>query len=257
MPESAWAIERLGAAAEELQAAIVRAIPRAHEHAVAAQAVSGTAKQDPYGHTMKNRQHECLVEDAREISGIRIVHPAGTSFQLVTVVETQVVLYPWRYATDNSRSREDVRMSMSKFRQDLLTSPSRQPRGQLALDQADWDDEAIEEDEAVVEQLQSLVRVVPIGYRSNVSGLFELGWGDLELLDSSGAIHWRHWERLEPVLSDGRAPGARPATAPQPETGSAATATPPRWDEVSALEGLGLSARDPRPDQTGSGDGGR
>lgn len=94
MQVSAWAAERLGASAERLQEIVVRAIPRAHDDSVAAQAASGTSKQDPYGHTMKNRQHECLVEDALELSGVKVIRPAGASFELVTVVETQAVLYP-------------------------------------------------------------------------------------------------------------------------------------------------------------------
>lgn len=267
MPVSTWATERLGPAAERLQEAVVAAIPRAHHDAVAAQVASGTAKRDPYGHTMKNRQHECLVEDARDIPGIKIVRPAGASFELVTVPETRAVLYPWRFATDNARDREHVRMPTSIFRRELLTGLSRQASGQLGLHQADWDDALLAEDEAVVEQLRSLVRVVTVGYRSNVAGLTELGWGDLELIDGGGgAIWWRHWEPLELVLAPRRTvPTATGPTSflPAPESGNERTS---RWDEASEPERLGLSARSPLDgdpdrsptaarDETGTADG--
>lgn len=265
MSVSAWAVERLGAAADRLQDAVVGAFPRAHDYAVAAQAVSGTSKQDPYGHTMKNRQYECLVEDAREIPGIKIVRPAGASYELVTVVETQVVLYPWRFATDNARSREHVRMRTSDFRRELLAGLSRQPGGQLGLDQAELEEAQLDEDEAVAEQLRSLVRVVTIGYRSNVSGLSELGWGDLELVDGGGSIHWRKWEGLEPVRAGRRASSMAPRQAPSSmEAGTAPTKR--RWDQAADLGILGLSARSPLagqperdqpavPDETGTEDG--
>jgi hypothetical protein len=51
---------------------------------------------------MKNRQHECLVEAAREIPGVELSRPRGASFELVTIPETKAVLFPWRYASDNS-----------------------------------------------------------------------------------------------------------------------------------------------------------
>lgn len=135
-------------------------------------------------------------------------------------------------------------MQTSNFRRELLAGLSSQPGGQLGLDQADWDEALLAEDEAVAEQLRNLVRVVTIGYRSNVSGLSELGWGDLELLDGSGTVEWRHWEALQPVAAGGRgSSAARGQLSASTSGGRAAPGT--RWDGAADLEGLGLAPRSP------------
>ena len=71
MSASEWAVKRFGTAADDLVEAVPRAIRLAHEYAAAAQGASGTKHLDPYGHTLKNRQHECLVDEALTMGGLR------------------------------------------------------------------------------------------------------------------------------------------------------------------------------------------
>jgi hypothetical protein len=94
--------------------------------------------------------------------------------------------------------------------------------------------------------LPGFVRVVTVGYRSNVSGIFDLGWGDADLIDSSGTVDWRHWEPLLALAS-----GA-PHAATQLGHGRGASdvdlrsAPPrtPRFDEAD-LDDLDLPPRSP------------
>jgi len=47
---------------------------------------------------LKNRQHECLVDEALVIGGFESFQPHGVAFELVRLVDTRVTLFPWRYA---------------------------------------------------------------------------------------------------------------------------------------------------------------
>jgi len=215
-----WVADTLGEAASGLRDAVLVAIPQAHEDAVAAQAASGTRKRDPYGHTMKNRQHECLVAAGGLVHGVDVVRPRGASFELLQVSATKTVLFPWRYATSRRVARVDARMRTSSFRRDLLSSGD--ASAQLTLRHAGLSDDELEaqlaEDEAIVDELRRFAPVVTVGYASNPTELLDLGWGVAELLDDRGAVDWRHWEPL-PWLSSARAAadgGQAPAVAARP-----------------------------------------
>lgn len=193
-----WVTKVLGDAAAGLRDAVLVAIPRAHEFASAAQAASGTRKRDTYGHTMKNRQHECLVEAGTLVDGVEAFRPRSASFELLRVTETSTLLFPWRYATSTQVARVDARMRTSTFRTDLLSSG--EVPAQLTLDHAGLDDAELEaqlaQDATIVEELRRLSPVVTIGYASNPTGLLDLGWGRAELRDDSGVVHWAEWETL-------------------------------------------------------------
>jgi hypothetical protein len=256
---SAWAWAHFGGAAPDIRDAVVSAIPAAHRDAVTAQVGGRTPKKDPYGHTMKNRQHECLVEAAREIPGVQLFRPRGASFELVRLPETGVILFPWRYATDGRTPREKARMRTSGLRHDLLSGTASGMPGQLTIEHAELGDEELEArlagDDAVVAQLREIARIVIIGYASDPSSIFELGWGDAELLDTSGTVSWSKWESL-PVL--------KPATITADEVKGdlrvdrgtswrVASSTPgrsapddrPRFDRVPVDDDLGLRPRAP------------
>lgn len=255
MDVSSWAWQWFGPVAEELVRVVPAAIAEAHAYAVAAQASSGTKKRDPYGHTLKNTQHERLVAAAADLPGIEVFHPPGASFELLRFPATGVVLYPWRYATSSAQPRETARMRFSAFRQDLLTGDVAGDC-QLTFDEhADLTSEELDaqfdEETAVLEELRSLARVVTIGYASNPQALLTLGWGDADLVDVRGTVVWRHWEDL-PLL--GRAAGGAAGTgtggpAPRPpllpvDGGSAAGS--PRFDDPPLEDDeLGITARGP------------
>jgi hypothetical protein len=101
----------------------------------------------------------------------------------------------------------------------------------------------IAEEQAVLEQLAQFGRVVTVGYASNpTAGIFELGWGDLELVDEdTGALHWHHWEPLAREVGGGEAgqPVRRPT--PAPDTSPAAK----RFDNAPLDDDFGLVARTP------------
>lgn len=248
-----WVTAALGEAAGELRDAVRVAIPRAHEDAVAAQAASGTRKRDPYGHTMKNRQHECLVEAGGPVDGVEVVRPNGASFELLQVSATKTVLFPWRYATSSRVARVDARMRTSSFRRDLLSTGK--PSAQLTLEHAGLSDDELEaqlaEQEAVVDELRRFATVVTVGYASNPSGLLDLGWGVAELLDDGGSVDWKHWEPL-PWVASARAVsrGQAPVGATRPLRRVPASETDDqvreRFDQSAALvDDFGLTPRSP------------
>lgn len=199
MATSEWASDRFGALADDLTHIVPRAIKRAHEFAAAAQGSSGTHHRDPYGHTLKNTQHECLVDALSGTEGVQVFQPRGASFELVRLMATRVTLLPWRYGTNRKASRLKVRMKPSGLRRDLLAGPKGNPN-QYSIEQADLSEAEIDaqlaEHDAVWDQLRSLARVVTIGYASSPHGIYDLGWGAVELLDDDGTIDWLHWEPL-------------------------------------------------------------
>lgn len=199
MPASEWAIERFGVLADDLRQVVPLAVKRAHESAVAAQGASGTHHRDPYGHTLKNRQHECLAEALSGTEGVSVFRPPGASFELVRLTATSVTLLPWRYGTNRAASRSKVRMKPSGRRHDLLSGPRGNP-SQYSIEQAELSEAELEaqfaEHNDAWDQLRSLARVVTIGYASSPHGIYDLGWADVELLDDNGTINWLHWEPL-------------------------------------------------------------
>jgi hypothetical protein len=252
MSFATWITDALGESAAELRSTVLLAIPQAHEDAVAAQAASGTRKRDPYGHTMKNRQHKCLVEAGRSVEGVEVIRPRGASFELLRVSATRTVLFPWRYATSTRVARVDAKMRTSGFRRDLLSTG--EPTGQLTLEHARLSDDELEaqlaEQEAVVEELRRYATVVTVGYASNPTGLLDLGWGVVELLDDKGSVDWPHWEPL-PWQSSARPAAGRQASAEvasplRPVLPNETDRAAERFDNYAPLvDDFGLTPRSP------------
>ncbi|ABW09529.1 hypothetical protein Franean1_0061 [Parafrankia sp. EAN1pec] len=202
---SAWARERFGAAAVDFSRAVPEAIHRAHELALDGHVGSRLKSNDAYGAALHVQQYEQLAAFTREIESVALRKPVGFRgrFELVVLDSTAVVLYPWRYATDRKTPRGEAKMRrVSDLRKNLLTLTARTADMQLTFDHAELDPAALEaqftEEQAVLDQLSRLGRVVTIGYASSPAlGVFDLGWGDAELVDeSSGAVVWHTWELL-------------------------------------------------------------
>jgi|SRR3954468_2516364 hypothetical protein len=255
---SGWARERFGDAAPELRLAVTTAIPQAHRHAVTAQVGAGTRKKDPYGHTMKVRQHECLVAAAQDVPGVEVVHPKGAAFELVRVRQTGVLLFPWRYATDGRTPRQRARMRPEGLRYGLLSGPG-QGMGQLTIDDAELDAEQLDArlaDEAeLLQQLREAARIVVVGYASDPSTLFDLGWGDADV-DETGTVHWTSWEPLSPSTAEATAlrttvhgNALRPVDVASEQVlrlikpVPAGAAAQPRFDAAPLVQDFGLRAR--------------
>lgn len=250
MQSTTWAQERFGGAADSLGAAVIMAIRRAHELALAAHAASSLKTNDVYGSTLHVTQHEQLVEFARDILGVSVRKPADVTsrFAFVVLDAPPVVLYPWRYATDRNKPREDAkfRQPVSDLRRTLHTIAARKVDPQLTLEQGALDPDQLEaefaEEQAVLEQLASLGRVVTVGYASNPSsGLFDLGWGDMELTDeATGAVSWYHWEPLVQGQEIGGV--GTPATPGKPPGDPGQFG---RFDDAPLNDDFGLTPRSP------------
>ncbi len=249
---TAWARERFGDAAEDLARAATRAIHHAHGRALAAHFSGGLTSNDTYGVTLHVAQYEELVAECGDLPGVSIRKPRDVlgRFDLVVRDEPPVVLYPWRYATDQSvpRDRAKLRPPVSDLRKSLLSLSASTLPGQLTLDQAAIDPEELEaqlaEEQVLLDQLARLGQVVTVAYASNPgAGIFELGWGDVELVnEKTGEVQWRYWEQL-PQPGDQAATGSpRKPVAPAGGDGSARTG---RFDDAPLENDLGLRPRSP------------
>jgi hypothetical protein len=219
--------------------------------ALAAHLSGGLESNDTYGATMYVAQYEQLAAEAAGIPGVSIRKPRGVRgrFDLVVCEHPPVVLYPWRYATGKAvpRERARFRRPVSDLRKTLLSLNEATINGQLTLDQGARNPEELEaelaEDEAMLAQLAELGQVVFVGFASNPSGIFDLGWGDVELLDEqTGGVRWRYWEPLLPP-SD-QAGGGVPQGPAWPVLGDGHDRGA-RFDDAAPEDDLGLKLRPP------------
>lgn len=249
---SAWSRERFGDVAGDLSKAVARAVHQAHDRALAAHLVGGLASNDAYGVTLHVAQYEELVAECRALPGVSIRKPRDvlSRFDLVVRDDPPVVLYPWRYATDQSvtRDRARLRPPISDLRKSLLSLSASTLPGQLTLDQAAIDPEELErqlaEEQELLDQLERRGQVVTVGYASNPGGgIFDLGWGAVELLnEDTGEVQWHYWEQLPPPGGQaGNVSTRKPAT---PAGGNDSTRVV-RFDDAPLRDDLGLKPRPP------------
>lgn len=247
---SRWVVDRFGDAAPELARAVPEAIWRAHERALAAHIAAEEKHNDAYGNGLATYQHEELLDLTEQVPGLKTAKGShGRSrFELLVVTDTNVALWPLRFANDHKTGHANAKMrTVSDYRRGLLTlaTPSYGRDGQLSFDDIDVDEAAADaaraEEDAMLEQLKRFGSVVTIGFSCNPGGMFELGWGDCELIDDeSRRIFWSHWENLSrpgPGAGHGelRVP-LRPVDGPGPI----------RFDDgASADDDFGLAARAP------------
>jgi hypothetical protein len=232
--------------------AVAKAIYQAHDRAMAAHVSGMLESNDTYGVTLHVAQYEELAAEARDIPGVLIRKPRDVRgrFPLVVRDDPPVVLYPWRFTKDKAIARERAKMHppVSDLRKTLLALNTDTISDQLTLDQAEMDSEQLEaelaEEQAVLAQLARLGRVVTVGFGSNSSsGIFELGWGDVELIDEeTGRVMWRCWEQLPP--SGEQAGGVAPHRPVLPSDGDGRYRVG-RFDEAPPEDDLGLKPRPP------------
>jgi len=247
---SAWAQERFGDGAGDLARAAARAIRKAHDRALVAHLGGGLTSNDTYGVTLHVAQYEELAAECGDLPGVSMRKPKGvrSRFELVVHDDPPVVLYPWRYATDTAVSRDRAKLwPVSDIRRSLLSLNASALPDQLTLEQAELDPAELEaqlaEEQALLEQLASFGHVVTIGYASNPErGMFELGWGDVELLDEeTGLVAWQYWEELPPEDQAGEAATRQPVAPLDGDGGTRAA----RFDDAPLQDDLGLKPRSP------------
>lgn len=251
-----WARRRFGAAANDLGQAVAAGIQEAHRRAVLAHIGGELKTNDAYGAALMVTQHEQLISATEKLPGVVIRKPTGVAsrFPYVVVEDMAVVLLPWRFSNTRARRRVDARMPtpVSVLRKVLFGLGTGAPAStQLVLEQSALDTDELEaqlaEEQEISAQLANLGRVVTVAFGSNpIDGLFELGWGDAELIsEDTGHVRWHSWESLP--VGEPRATGLV-VTAPahlrsvDPVDGSSAG----RFDAAPLNEDLGLTAR-PRP----------
>jgi hypothetical protein len=144
-PVSSWAQERFGSAAPQLRWSIPAALHAAHRRALAAHLASKLETNDAYGIPLAVIQHQEMVARLESVEGVRTIRPKGSRYALVRI--GNVVLYPWRYASDAQTPVEQasLRQPVSALRKDLFTLGTSEPDSQLTLDHADIDDAVLEE----------------------------------------------------------------------------------------------------------------
>lgn len=251
-----WARRRFGAAAADLGQAVAAGLQEAHRLALLAHLGSELTTNDAYGAALKVTQHEQLIAATADVPGVVARKPTGvvSRFQYVVVEDMAVVLMPWRFANTRATRRVDARMPtpVSDLRKSLLSlGTGGQPATQLVLEQSALDDGQLEaqlaEEQEVSAQLASFGRVVTVAFGSNpTDGLFDLGWGDAELIsEDTGHVFWHFWESLP--AADLRAAGLGvPTPAPLRSVDPVDGSRVGRFDAAPLNEDLGLAAR-PRP----------
>ena len=245
---SSWATQRFGAAAPYLARVVPEAIGRAHTRACAAHLAAEEIHNDAYGNGLAAYQHEELLALASQAPQLLGRRRTSSRFDLLLVTETKVALWPWRFATDHRTTHRNAKFrTISDFRRALLTltAPSYGRQDQLSLDDVTIDQAAEQdaraEEEAMLEQLRVFGSVVTVGYSCNPSALFELGWGDCELLqDGFGGVYWSHWEPLGRPGSGAAGVTAGSPVMPTPKP------TPTRFDDgAPSTDDFDLSMRHP------------
>lgn len=244
-----WTRARFGPLAEEMDSIAGRALADAHTFALAADAASGLRSADAYGSTMYVQQHEQLILAARDVDGVVPRKPTEIKgrFAYLVLEETNVVVVPWRFSSDQRHGRADARFRtpMSELRRSLLnlsvSGPPRERTFDDLLLEDDMGSRWVEEEAQLNEQLAQLGRVVFLTFGSNAArGIFEQGWAEVELLDDEkGSVEWRNWSPVEPI-SDSLIRQAGTVAAP--------AATPAeRFDSATANSGdeFGLALRHP------------
>ncbi len=195
-----WREERFGDDASTIAEMVRSAIAVAHEDALAAHRAGHMIAHDAYGNTMKVRSSELLAEFAENVSSMRVQRSSDKGrFPYAVVESTDVRLWPLRIGKDPSVGHEALRLRtpVSDVRRGLLKRSSRYAR-QLSLDSfIEWDPRSTPSSDA-------FARTAVIAFGSNPKdGVWDLGWGDLELVDPArGGVVWHHWEALGSVISD-------------------------------------------------------
>lgn len=241
---SQWTQQRFGVLAPDLATLVSGALITAHQDAVAAHVAGNMKANDTYGNTMLVRMNEELVAIAGGTPGLVSRKPEGvrSRFELLIVADTAVAVYPWRFGDTPHVRHEDaeLRRPVSNLRSAAFSlsggggtvQPSFEDvEAPIADLEAQWS-----EDAEIRAELIKLGSVVAVGISSGPEGIFELGWGDVELLDrETGEIRWLYWESLPTTVS-------AEAAEPRPVLRDAAPQRP-KFDEIPFDDTLELAAR--------------
>jgi hypothetical protein len=192
-------------------------------------------------------QHEELGFAVEEvIPDLRRIKPARARYELNVLGETNIILYPWKFADDAYTDVEMAKMTMSELRKNLLALTEK-TSDQLTLDQAYLTQEELDAD---FEQLDTFLadameagRLVIIAYAANPhSGVLRAYWGEASQADDQGRLNWSVIEQIpRPADTSGNEVPVRPAgPVPVPDPKPAAA----RFDQAPLGE-IALAPRNP------------
>lgn len=202
---SEWAQQKFGTLATELAGLVSSALITAHGDAVGAHVAGNMKASDTYGNTMLVRMNEELVAIAAGTPGLTSRKPEGvrSRFELLIVEDSSVAVYPWRFGNAPQVRHEDgeLRRPVSNLRAAAFSLAGAVGTVQPSFEDVDAPIGELEaqwaEDAEIREELVRLGSVVVVGISSGPDGIFELGWGDLELVDrETGEVRWLSWETL-------------------------------------------------------------
>lgn len=190
-----WRSVRFGAIADRVATDVASAVHLAHLDALGAHDAGHMRAHDAYGNTMKVRVPEVMVDMLGELDEIFIDRSDNAGrFPLPVVTTTSVAIMPMRIGRERAVGHEGMRLRtpVSEVRRSLLARGS-EFASQLVLDPESEDGFAWHDPRG-----RTFERVVVVAYGSSPKdGVWDLGWGDLELVNASrGEVVWHHWEPL-------------------------------------------------------------
>lgn len=186
-----WAVERFGAQAGLVRERVVAAFLQAVANAQDAQAVSSSDKRFTYGSTLMIRRYETLVENLRDLPGVRTVKPETAPYELVLVGEN--LLFPFRYAEDDRTSLVEARIGDGRISGLAAALFRRFGARHTYVQEPLWG----EEERPILAGLPADTRLIPLAYAANdQAGLIKLYWGEAALVDPSGHLAWTYHEEI-------------------------------------------------------------
>ncbi|WP_124344074.1 hypothetical protein [Cellulomonas algicola] len=216
----------------------------AHHDAVSAHVAGNMKANDTYGNTMLVRMNEALSALTAQVPGLASRKPEGvrSRFPLLIVEDTAVAIYPWRFGDAPQVRHEDgeLRRPVSNLRAAAFSLAAAAGSVQPSFEEVDAPIAELEaqwaEDAEIHEELAKMGSVVVVGISSGPDGIFELGWGDVELVDrDTGEVRWLHWETLPTSLG---AAAAAPRTVLRDVVQER-----PKFDAIPFDDSLDLLAR--------------
>lgn len=209
-PFSDWAYARFGEHTDEVRQAVAEALVEAMNDARDAQRSSRSEKQYAYGATLMARRYETIAARLGNRSDVQFVRPYGSPHEL-TIVDGNL-LFPFRYSKDGRTAIAEARISdrrVSGLIRELFRRFSPEPAyEQEALELFAEDESELAPLRPALARLPDSTHLVLIAYAGNAqAGLFNVYWGEAELIDEFGRIRWTHHEPIPlliPVPHGGR-----------------------------------------------------
>ncbi|WP_214410109.1 hypothetical protein [Sphaerisporangium fuscum] len=214
---SSWAVERFGDRAATVRRRLAASLLEAAGNAQDAQKWSRSDKRYAYGYTLMARRYEALVTGLRDEPGFQVVRPYRSPHYLVVLNGN--LLLPFRYAEDETTPIGEARIGDGRIsalvRELFARFGARTTFHQEELDLGVEEEPELGDVRPLITELPGDTRLIPVAYAANAQvSLLKLYWGEAELVDEMGRIHWTHCEQIPLAASSPWVPQALPAAEP-------------------------------------------